>query len=406
MLRLGPAFLRQSFSRPILFTCTGANLRRLRLQIPGGSRAVGSPPVRFNERPVLPRLRRQPRALGRHARRDRRRRRPRRRACQSTRSGKPPSTGTAPSSARTRTPNAAFLEHVLERLRRPLCKSAADRAYADGQKTFRAAVLGRVRPLEVDRGCRGSTTASRHEPFVLACLLPRQPPRLSSRIQADARPDGMAVRARRRAGVPWARAAAAANGGRPTTKQTEVDPCSMDVPLANAISSRLWHRAQGAARRQPAGIREPPLPVPSVRCRRHAAWSSWEPSPRASVASALADHPLHLHRREPRPVARNPASLQLRRHAAQREPCREAAGYVARCLLLRVRLQPGTVRGDTAPIRCPPAGVLALAGFVLHGRGMSAPRWLPAPIGSPEANTLRTSRPRRTAVFDLLAYRE
>jgi len=37
--------------------------------------------MRFNERPVLPRLRRQPPRIVRHARRDRRRRRPRRRAC-------------------------------------------------------------------------------------------------------------------------------------------------------------------------------------------------------------------------------------------------------------------------------------------------------------------------------------
>ena len=140
--------------------------------------------------------------------------------------------------------DAAFLEHVLERLRRPLVERGGS-GLADGD--VRAAVLGRVRLLEVDEGAGRIDDRDRHEPFVLACFRRDSRRDFLRVIQADARPDGNGVGAGRRRRSSLGEGRGGADGGRHNeadggrSLQHGRPPCEM------RYTARIVHRAQGAS---------------------------------------------------------------------------------------------------------------------------------------------------------------
>src|SRR6266478_5796981 len=138
--------------------------------------------------------------------------------------------------------DAAFLEHVLERLRRPLVERGGS-GLADGD--VRAAVLGRVRLLEVDEGAGRIDDRDRHEPFVLACFRRDSRRDFLRVIQADARPDGNGVGAGRRSSLGEGRGGA--DGGRHDEADGDRSLQHGRPPCEMRHTARIANRAQGAS---------------------------------------------------------------------------------------------------------------------------------------------------------------
>src|SRR5882672_8316376 len=146
--------------------------------------------------------------------------------------------------------DAAFLEHVLERLRRPLVKRGGS-GLADGD--VRAAVLRRVRLLEVDEGAGRIYDRDRHEPFVLARFRRDSRRDFLRGIQADARPDGNGVGAGRRRRSSLGEGRGGADGSRHGEADGDRSLQHERPPCERRHTPRIAHRAQGGHRRsQPA----------------------------------------------------------------------------------------------------------------------------------------------------------
>src|SRR6266446_6077687 len=143
--------------------------------------------------------------------------------------------------------DAAFLEHVLERLRRPLVKRGGA-GLADGD--VRAAVLRRVRLLEVDEGAGRIYDRDRHEPFVLARFRRDSRRDFLRGIQADARPDKNGVGAGRRRRSSLGEGRSGADDSRHDEADGDRSLQHGRPPCERRHTARIAHRAQGGHRRK------------------------------------------------------------------------------------------------------------------------------------------------------------